>query len=201
VYVGAGNVGTGSNCILIGTGLAAGSSNLAFRLGTDYLTGNMSTKWLGLGTAAPYDANNKMDISGNLYVLGQVGINEVPVRTLDVNGNFRAADAFGTLDFSNGVTSSSNGLASSRGTTTVSGGATTIGVLKKGIVLVSAVDSASSANRAARVLLAYTPSNVAEVGSNVADGNTSITLSTSNIQITDATNATYTWSITYFPLP
>jgi hypothetical protein len=201
VYLGAGNTGTGSNCIVIGTGISMGSSNLAFRVGNGYLTGDMTTKWLGLGTTAPYDANNKMDISGNLYVLGQVGINEVPVRTLDVNGNFRATDAFGTLDFSNGVTTSSNGFASAQGTTTVSGGATTIGVLKKGIVLVSAVDDSDSANRAARVLLAYTTSNVTEIGSNVADGNTSLTLSSSDIQITDATNATYTWSITYFPLP
>jgi hypothetical protein len=201
VFVGAGTTGTGSGSILIGPGLSDASTNSVFKLGQTYLTGNLSTKWLGLGTTSPYDVNNKMDISGNLYVLGQQGINMVPIRTLDVNGNFRASDASGTLDFVNGVTSSFNGFASSQGTITVSGGAITIGTLKKGVVLVSAVDSGDSANRASRMLLAYTTSNVSDVGSNVAAGNTSITTSTSNIQITDATNATYTWSITYFPLP
>lgn len=201
VSIGAGSTtSTYSNCILLGPGLTATQDN-EFRVGSSYLWGNMSTRWLGIGTSSPYDSNNRLDVSGNLYVFGQQGINMVPVRTLDVNGNFRASDAFGTLDFSNGVTSSSNGFASQTGTIAVSGGASTIGVLKKGVVLISAVDNASSANRASRMLLAYTTSNVTDVGSNVADGNTSITTSSSNIQITDATNATYTWSITYFPLP
>ena len=84
---------------------------------------------------------------------------------------------------------------------TVSGGATTIGTLKKGLVVVSAVDTATSANRASRMVFAYTTSNATDTGSNIAEGNTSITLSTSNIQITDSTDATYDWSITYFPLP
>ena len=201
VYLGTSNTGMGSSNIVIGTGINVGTSSNVFRVGSNYLYGNLSTKWLGIGTTSPYDANNKLDVSGNLYVFGQEGINMVPIRTLDVNGNFRAADAFGTLDFSNGVTSSSNGFASRTGTITVSGGATTIGPLKKGVVLISAVDNASSANRASRLLLAYTTSNVTDVGSNVAAGNTSLTISSSNIQITDATNATYTWSITYFPLP
>ena len=216
VRIGSGSVGTGdnntvvggatststySNCVLLGPGITATANN-QFRVGSNYLYGNISNKWLGVGTSTPYDSSNKMDISGNLYVLGQVGINIGPgQRTLDVNGNFRASDAYGTLDFSNGVTSSSNGFASVQGTTTVSGGATTIGTLKRGLVFVSAVDNANTANRASRVMFAYTTSNVTDSGSNIAAGNTSITLSTSNIQITDGTNATYNWSITYFPLP
>jgi hypothetical protein len=201
VFLGAGVTGTGSGSILIGPGLSDASTNSLFKLGTTYLTGNLSTKWLGLGTLAPFDSNNKLDVSGNLYVFGQQGINRVPTRTLDVNGDFRASDANGTLDFTNGVTSSSNGFASARGTIAVSGGATTIGALKKGLVIVSAVDTASSDNRASRMVFAYTTSDVTDTGSNIAEGNTSITLSSSNIQITDATNATYAWSITYFPLP
>ena len=102
VFLGAGVTGTGSGSILIGPGLSDASTNSVFKLGTTYLTGNLSTKWLGLGTLTPYDSNNKLDISGNLYVFGQQGINRVPTRTLDVNGDFRASDANGTLDFTNG---------------------------------------------------------------------------------------------------
>lgn len=202
VSVGAGiSTSTYSNSIIVGAGLAA-TQDYHFRLGSSYLYGDMSTNWLGVGTPTPMDsANGKFDVSGNVNIDGQVGINKIPVRTLDVNGNFRSVDAFGTLDFSNGVTSSSNGFASRTGTVTVTGGVTTIGTLKKGLVFVSVVDSASSANSASRMLFAYTTSNASDNGSNLAAGNTSITLLTSNIQITDATNATYTWTITYFPLP
>ena len=201
IFVGTSNTGSGSNNILIGQEISNGSSNNTFRLGSSYLYGNMSTKWLGLGTTSPNDVNNKLDVSGNMYVFGQMGINRTPVRTMDINGDFRSADANGTLDFNNGVTTSSGGLGSLRGSITVSGGAVTIGQLKKGAVLISAVDSADSANRASRLVLAYTTSNVTDIGTNVTAGNTSITFSTSNIQITDATNASYTYSITYFPLP
>lgn len=90
-----------SNCILLGPAITATQNN-QFRVGSNYLYGNMGTKWLGVGTSSPYDANNKLDVSGNAYFLGQVGINEVPVRTLDVNGDFRTADAYGSLDFNTG---------------------------------------------------------------------------------------------------
>lgn len=215
VRIGSSNVGTGSgssnvsigagtssasysNCVLLGPGITATQDN-QFKVGTSYLTGDAGTKWLGIGTLTPYDVNNKLDVSGNFYVFGQQGINMVPIRTLDVNGNFRAADAFGTLDFSNGVTSSSNGFASIRGTTTVSGGATTIGVIKKGVILISAVNTSDSSKYAARHVIANTTSNLVDIGSNVF-ATVSITSSTSNIQLTDAGNGTYDWSITYLPL-
>lgn len=202
IYIGTATIGMGSGNILIGNGLNASTSNNTFRLGSNYLYGKLDTQWLGLGTPAPTDpVNGKLDVSGNVYVKGQVGINLVPVRTLDVNGNFRASDAFGTLDFNLGVTSSSNGFASTRGTTTVSGGVTTIGTLKRGTVLVSAVNTTTTSKHAARHLLAYTDTAATDLASNVSGGSVSITLSTSNIEITDAANGTYAWSITYFPLP
>lgn len=215
VRIGSSNAGTGngnvsigaastsstySNCVLLGPGITATQNN-QFRIGSNYIWGDLGTKWLGVGTSSPYDVNNKLDVSGNAYFFGQVGINKVPIRTLDVNGDFRASDAFGTLDFNNGITSSTNGFASVRGTTTVSGGVTTIGVLKKGVVLISAVDNANSSKHAARHVLAYTDSATNDIGSNVSGGSASITFSTSNIEITDAANGTYDWSITYFPLP
>lgn len=199
VFLGAGTTGTGTGSILIGPGLSDGSANAVFKLGQTYLTGNMTTKWLGLGTTSPYNSNNKLDVSGNMYVLGQVGINMGPERTFDVNGDFRASDASGTLDFFNGITSSSNGFASIRGTTTVSGGATTIGVIKKGVILISAVETSDSSKYAARHVIANTTSNLVNIGSNVT-ATASITSSTSNIQITDVGNGTYDWSITYFPV-
>lgn len=201
VSIGASTAGVGySNCILLGPGITATQNN-QFKVGTSYLTGNLSNKWLGIGTLSSIDPpKNALDVSGNLYVYGQQGINRVPERTLDVNGNFRASDANGTLDFLNGVTSSSNGFASVRGTTTVVISPTIIGVLKKGVVLVSAVDTVNSSNRSSRLLFAFTTSNTVDLGTSNANGNTSITFSGSNIQIADSTGAAYDWSITYFPL-
>ena len=201
IFLGAAITGSGTGSILIGPGLTDASTNSLFKLGTTYLTGNLSTKWLGLGTLTPIDSNSRFDVSGNAYFGKQVGIQMAPERTLDVNGDFRASDGNGTMDISGGLTTSTNGFASARGTIAVSGGVTTIGTLKKGLVIVSALDTASSNNRASRILFAHTTSNATDTGSNIAAGNTSITLSTSNIRITDATNATYAWSITYFPLP
>ena len=188
-----------SNCVLLGTGITATQNN-QLRVGSSYIWGDLSTKWLGIGASSRSDPTVKLDVSGDVYVLGHQGINMVPTRTLDVNGDFRASDGTGTLDFHLGVTSSSNGFASIRGTTAVSGGVTTIGVLKKGVVLISAVDTTSSTNHAARHVLAHTTSATSEIGSNVSGGSASITFSTSNIQITDVGNGTYDWSITYFPL-
>ena len=192
---------TFSNCILLGRGVTATQNN-QFRVGSSYIWGDQSNKWLGLGTSASIyaDSNSKFDISGNTTIKGQVGVNMIPDRTLDVNGDFRASDANGTLDFHNGVTSSSNGFASTRGTTTVSVSPTTIGTLKKGTVLISAVNTTTSSKHAARHVLAYTTSNTDDLASNVSGGSVSITFSGSNIEITDASNGTYDWTITYFPL-
>jgi hypothetical protein len=116
VRIGSSNLGTGdgtvsigagtssstySNTVLLGPGITA-TQDSQFKVGTSYLTGNSSTKWLGIGATTPFDANNKLDVSGNLYVFGQEGINMVPGRTLDVNGDFRADDAGATLDFTGG---------------------------------------------------------------------------------------------------
>lgn len=107
---GSGNVSIGpltttatySNCILLGTGVTA-TDGSQFRVGSAYLYGDLSTNWLGVGTPTPMDTTNgKFDVSGNVNIDGQVGINKIPVRTLDLNGDFRAVDATGTLDFHSG---------------------------------------------------------------------------------------------------
>lgn len=202
VYIGNSTGGSGDGNILLGHGISSGASSNLLRIGSA-IYGNLSTNWVGIGTPTYGVIQNRLDVSGDTQIMGQLGINAIPgTRTLYVNGNFKAQDASAnSLDFDNGLTTSSGGLASSQGTTAVTGGATTIGTLKKGVVIVSAVDNASSANRAARILLAHTTSNVTDIGSDIAAGSTSITISSSNIQITDAANGTYAWSITYFPVP
>jgi hypothetical protein len=201
ICVGTSTTGSGSGNIFIGQGIVGGSSNDTFRLGTNYLYGNLSTKWLGIGTTTPVDENNKLDVSGNLYVTGQVGINTVPVRTLDVNGNFRSADGFGTLDFNEGVTQSTGGYVSDRSSIFVSIGTVTIGPLKRGIIHVSAIAQTSSTHRAAYIYFAWTTSNVTSLSSSV-NGDTDIVISGTNIQISNAAiGKTYDYSVTYLPLP
>ena len=209
VLIGSGTTSAGSNSILIGNSITGGSTSNLFKIGPSYLTGNMSTKWLGIGTTTPYDVNNRLDVSGNLYVLGQQGINMVPVRTLDVNGNFRASDANGTLDFNLGVTSSSNGFASRTGTLSNAaiGSTTTIGPAKKGAILVSAQDTASTGHYASSMVYCMDPadaSTAAALSSPVQTGDVYVVFQSggSNIQISNATSVrSISWTITYFPLP
>jgi hypothetical protein len=202
IFIGNGTKSTGNGNILIGHGIDIGTGSNTLRVGGT-IYGNLSSNWVGIGTSTPFnnEITSRFDVSGNARVQGQMGINMVPIYTLDVNGQFRVQDSStNSLEFIDGVTLSSDGFTSIRGSRIVSGGVATIGVLKKGVVLISAVDSADSANRASRMVFAYTLSDVTDIGSNSA-GDTTITFSTSNIQITDATNGTYTYSITYFPLP
>jgi hypothetical protein len=103
----ASTTGAYSNSILIGPGLSADKS-WRFRLGgtqtKPYLLGDISTGWLGIVATSPVTAYTVLDISGDQYVKGNLGINIAPgTRTLDVNGNFRTQDsASNRLDFSNG---------------------------------------------------------------------------------------------------
>jgi hypothetical protein len=185
---------------------------------------------LGIGVPVSTDLSfNALDVSGNVRVQGEIGLNAIPERTLDVNGNFRAADAFGTMDFSNGVltvngvassfssgvmtvtgvTASTGGFASSRGT--ISGAAigstTTIGALKKGVILVSAQDTASTSHYESVMSYCLNPadgSTSVDMTSNVQAGDVTVVFQSggSNIQISNATSSrTIAWSITYFPLP
>lgn len=206
VFIGNGTSATGSNNILIGHGITA--TNNTFRIGST-VYGNLSNNWIGIGSPSPQNPDNRLDVSGNTYVLGQVGINITPGdRTLDVNGDFRASDANGnTLDFNDGVTLSSGGLGSITGTlVSVSSGTTiTIGTLKKGAILISAQDSASASHYASTMVYCINPASGAanvSLSSNVQLGEVSIVFSTSNIQISNSTTTrSIGYSITYFPLP
>lgn len=204
IYIGTSNTGLGSGNILIGQGISVGSSNNTLRIGDNLVYGDLAGKWIGIGTPTPNDANNKFDVSGNMYVLGQIGVNRVPVRTVDVNGNFRASDASGTIDFNQGDLQSTGGYYSTRGTTSIPSGTTTIGVLKKGIINLSCVDVASTANRSAYILFASDATGVTipDVLISNSTGALDFAPSGSNIQISNSgSTLNVAWSITYFPLP
>jgi hypothetical protein len=211
IFIGTGTRSTaGSSNIFLGHGidLSSVSNQLRIGFGTSIpIAANLSTKWVGLnGLVTPLDVGNTFDASGNVRIQGQLGINITPGgRTLDVNGNFRTADASANvLDFSNGLTRSSGGFASIQSNVPVPGipNDVIIGPIKKGIIHISVLDQASSANRAASIYFAYTTSNVTPI-SEVSNGTASINISNGDLKL-DTTNvspSTYDYSITYFPLP
>jgi len=118
IYIGNRIVSSGNSNIVIGHDVTTGTISNTLRIGTT-IAGDLATQWVGIGgTFAPADSLNHLDVSGNTYIYGNLGINAIPGdRTLDVAGNFQADDGFGVLDFSNGLVSSTQGYYSARGTT------------------------------------------------------------------------------------
>jgi hypothetical protein len=115
------------------------------------------------------------------------------------SGGSPAAVGIATLQVSDGYFSAS-GTTGSMG----SGATSNIGVWKKGIVMVSVQDTATSANyvgQMSMVRLTGSTYTVVDISSNVA--NATITASTSNIVLTNNGGAsrTYNYSITYFAMP
>lgn len=209
IFIGSGTKSTlGSSNIFLGHGidLSAVSNQVRIGYGTQIpIAADLSRNWVGLGgIVSPTDLTYaKIDISGSTRIQGNLGINLQPGnRTLDVNGNFRAQDASGNaLDFSNGFTRSTGGYVSVQSNVSAVVGTTTIGTIRRGILHISAVDRASSANRAAYIFFAWTTSNVTSLAAS-SNGDTNITTSSTNIQISNAlTTKTYDYTITYFPLP
>lgn len=204
IFIGNSTAATGTGNILIGHAISGNAGSNLLQIGTT-IYGNLSTKWVGIGRSTPYDTNDRLDVSGNTYIYGQLGINITPgTRTLDVNGDFRAQDAAANiLDFGDGKLRSSAGFYSSRGDITLAvTTAETIGTLKRGIVLITAIDRATSANRATEMVFAWTTSNTTSLSS-ASNGDLSITYTGSNIQISNASGSTAMitdYSITYFPV-
>ena len=197
VYLGAGTTGTGSSNILIGPGISDASSS-SFRVGSNYLYGQIADKWLGIGQPSATDTAVKLDVSGNLYVKGEQGINIVPDRTLDVNGTFRVQDGTGTLNYAGGILESTNGYVSVKSSASIPVGATTIATVRRGIIHVSAV-SLNTTHRAAYIYFAWTTSNVTTLASSI-NGDTDIAISSTDIQISNLnTTKTYSYTVTYLP--
>lgn len=222
VSIGTNSGGNGSANIFVGTstgtvgtsnifiGHYINQSNVSNQIRIGYrnqipIAADLSNNWVGIGgPLAPEFANNKLDVSGNTYIKGQLGINAMPgTRTLYVSGNFGVQDASANvLEFTGGLTRSSGGFASFQSNISVTGGVQTIGQIKKGIIHVCAIDQNSSANHSAKTYFAWTTSNVSLM-SDISAGRTNITTSSTDIQITDASSTTqnYGYNITYFPLP
>lgn len=206
IFIGNGTKSTGNQNILLGHGIDISGQSYALRVGST-IYGDLSKNWIGIGTNDHADVNTRLDISGNTYINGQLGINIIPgTRTLDVNGDFRAEDgASNVLNFQQGLTTSSGGFVSIQSNITMAGGGddVIIGPIKKGIINISALDRATSANRSARIFFAYTTSNVTELGTGVSNGYIDITTSNTNLKIdsTNPSSAIVDYSVTYFPLP
>jgi len=127
------------------------------------------------------------------------GYSRMTLEGITNSGGSPAAVGIATLQVSDGYFSAS-GTTGSMG----SGATSNIGVWKKGIVMVSVQDTATSANyvgQMSMVCLTGSTYTVGTISSNVA--NATITASTSNIVLTNNGGAsrTYTYSITYFALP
>ena len=178
-----GQAGLGVSNIFIGTGTKSttGSSNIFIGHGIDLSSVSNQIR-IGYGTNIPIAA----DLSRNW--VGLAGL------TSPVDISYSSVDISGT-------TRSTGGYISIQSNVSAGVGSTTIGTIKKGIIHVSAVDRASSANRAAYIYFAWTTSNVTSLASS-SNGDTNITTSSTSLQISNATTTkTYDYSITYFPLP
>ena len=209
IFIGTNTGTTGSSNIFLGHQIDL-STSVSNQIRIGYrnqipIAADLCLNWVGLGGPLyPVDVNNKLDISGNTRIQGQLGINILPGgRTLDVNGNFRAADAFGTLDFSNGLTSSTGGFASFTGSNLVSNSSNvSIGTLKKGIVIVSVSSGTTNFDGRTSFVLDPTTPVVSNLSSNKS-ATTTVNFTTNSINISNTTGGdlTYTWAITYFPMP
>jgi hypothetical protein len=235
IYIGSSTGAAGSNNIFIGHGIAPGTTSNTLRVGR-LLYGDICSATLGVGMTPAYNLDvsgssrissrlgvgmapvsapipHGLDVSGYTYVFGGVGINADPADyTLNLNGNFVASEGGQTLSFSSnfdGIVDATAGYVSTRGSivSAAIGSTTTIGVLRRGVVLVSAVDNSSPTSHFFSTMFYCTSvsgGNTTAMTSNVQTGNISLvsTTGSSNIRISNATAVrTINWSITYFPVP
>lgn len=208
-------VTSGNSNTLIGHFLDLSNTSNQLRIGYSNqipIAASFNPTWVGLGgilspTNIAYAA---IDISGSTRMQGNVGINMTPGdRTLDVNGNFRADDGVnGSLDFSFGLAKSTGGFGSLSGTYSAGiGELFSIGTLKKGVIVVSAQDNASTSHYESTMVYcrdAGNGSTCVDMTSNVQGGEVTIEFQSGgpNIQISNATSTrAIGWSITYYPVP
>jgi trimeric autotransporter adhesin len=221
------NFTNNSNQFLLGPKVKP-SGNIGDELGSNYLLGgNFTNNFLGINLSNPeytLDVNGYARIGTNQ--IGGLGINTDPLEyTLNVNGNMQVSDGSGIMTFTSDLNSNSvttitpvlsnktatlqvnDGFFSLSGTTgTVGAGATSnIGVWKKGIVMVSvqhSTDNTIFASRLAMVSLSNTTYTVTSM-TTAMNSNVTISNDSNNIILSNSggVSRTYTYSITYFPLP
>ena len=184
VYVGATQrVGGSSNVIVGAATVATGSNNIL--IGTDISAGPTNYSFR-VGKTYLYG-----DMSSNWLGLGVPTPSSTSTK-LDVSGLAQATGGFSSL----------------RGTITSAAApsTTTIGTLKKGVILVSALDPSSITNyQTIQVYCtdATSGTSVVAMTNVVQSGEVSVLFpSSSNIEISNTTTVrNIAWSITYFPLP
>ena len=187
VYVGANTGSVGSSNIFVGPGIAPATAvSNQLRIGknsTVIFSGDLASGYAGVNTAVPV---RPLDVSGDAYFRNKVGIQvQTPSKTLEVNGQSVSTGGFISIQSTE---------------TSFPTGSSTLGLIKKGIILASAVNNASSVDRASKVWFAYTDSNVTEL-SGSSNGNANLVISSSNIQLSNAgSSAVYSVNITYFPI-
>ena len=221
------NFTNNSNQFLVGS-LVTPPGYIGSNLGANYLLGgSLSSNCLGINLSNPeytLDVNGYARIGTNQ--IGGLGINTNPLDyTLNVNGNMRVSDGYGIMTLTNDVNSNSvttitpvlpgktatlqvtDGFFSVSGTTgTVGAGLTSnIGVWKKGIVMVSVQHSTDNTIFASRLAMVSLSNTTYTVTSMITAMNSNVTINsnTSNIVLSNSggDSRTYTYSITYFPLP
>jgi len=179
IYIGTGTGSTGNSNIFIGNSITPGNVSNQLRIGSAFF-GDLTNKYIGINNTAPITS---FDVSGDAYFRGKLGVQvPYPDKTLDVNGQ----------------TQSSGGYVSAQGTTTITNDGI-LGNVKRGVILVSAVDQANSSQHANYTLFAYTLSNVSNVTSNTG-GSVTIDLSGTQIRLNKSGTNTFDYMITYFPL-
>ena len=213
IFIGTHTSATGNNNIILGNLIDLGSNSNQVRIGYSNqipFAADLCKNWVGIGGAlTPSYVYNTFDVSGNAVFVGNVGINkEAGNRTLDVNGNFRAADtSTNILDFSNGITRSFKGFNSDSSTITIPySGSSVIGTLRRGIIALTAFDTSGIYDARMIYVAELTGPTIAVLSSNVAGASPPVfQYTTANIIISNtvvaAGNVTYAWSITYFPSP
>jgi hypothetical protein len=205
IYIGSGTgITTGSNNIFLGSGLStgrSGSNMLLIGSGTNTaIVGDLATNRVGINMATlPIDGTYlpiSFDVSGYARIgttaNGGLGINTRPGEyALDVNGIARSSGGFFSVS---GVTPS-----------VASSGDATIGLLKKGMLMLSVQDTdAGNTYLGALGIVTVTGSTYQIYNLSSNAHNISLSNSSSNLQIvnSDAFSAhIYTYSITYFPMP
>ena len=213
IFIGTDTGSVGTSNILIGHFIDLSSSSNQIRIGYSNqvpIAADISKNWVGLGgVLTPSYAFNSLDVSGNSKFAGNLGINVNPgTRTLDVNGNFRAADtSTNILDFSNGITRSFKGFNSDSSTIVIPySGSSVIGTLRRGIIALTAFDTSGIYNARMIYVAELTGPTIAVLSSSVAGASPPVfEYNTSNIIVSNTVvasgNVTYAWSITYFPSP
>ncbi len=245
IYIGcATGIATGSNNIFLGAGVSNGGASTCNTLivgsgSNTLLVGDLANNRIGVNLSNLPVFNPSvpilLDVNGYARVgtsnNGRLGVNISPTYSLDVNGNMRMSDGYGTLILSNdslgisrttisGIVSPggsspaigqatlqvSDGFFSANGTIVIANGASSnIGTLKRGLVMISAEDSRTTSNVSASKIFMATLSNGTFVTSVVGTSSNLALISnvTSNIVLsnTDSNSHTFAYSITYFPSP